>query len=137
MMNRENFISAIKEKIEKRFIDVVVLHTGAYSFDDMDMSEEFEVLGLPKAEYKAFRDFTWELQTDFADPLGYIITCHSLSPEATEKYRAKEYAHGILNRRLSEAKESVTYIKTGWSMEWPKNGTSEEISLNQLYADAA
>jgi len=91
-MKQKELINAVKQRIEQAFPDSVVIWTGTGCPDDEnDDTENFEALWIEKARYAEFQDLVWKLEEELAEPAGYYIMVHALSPEVTKDYRWKEY----------------------------------------------
>lgn len=91
-LKKEELISEVTHKIESNFNDSIVrwLGTGSPDEDDADV-ERFEVLWITDEDYLRFRDFVWDLEVNLAEPNGFALMVHCLSPKATQKHRLKEY----------------------------------------------
>jgi hypothetical protein len=91
-MDRETLRKKVIEMIESNFTDSVVIWRGVGLPDDeYDETERFEALWITDADYERFLDFEWNLEKTLAQPNGFSIMVQCLSPEATKKYRWREY----------------------------------------------
>ncbi len=91
-IERHDFIKEIINRIEANFENSVVIWCGTGSPDeDFDETEIFEALWIPYEEYARFEDFVDELEENYAEPNGFSIMVHGLSPKVTKELRWDEY----------------------------------------------
>lgn len=91
-MDIETFRERIIREIEDNFKDSIVIWRGTGLPDDeYDETERFEALWITDDDYERFLDFAWYLEKEIAQPNDYSTMIQCLSPEATRKYRWKEY----------------------------------------------
>ncbi len=101
---RDEFIREIVSRIEAEFPGVVVVPTGAGCHDEEDDDTEvLEAYMLEKKDYERFKDFRWELEKGFAEPNGFSIMVHPLSPKVTREYRWEEYQAELRRRAERQA----------------------------------
>ena len=99
--DRQSLRRKVIEAIEDNFKGSVVLWCGSGLPDDeYDETEQFEALWITDEDYERFENFVSELEESLAIPNGYTIMVHSLSPEATKKYRLKEYQDSQFRKSL-------------------------------------
>ncbi len=91
--NREKLRQEIIKRIEEAFPGSVVAWLGNGSPDDNynDDSEQFEAYMIAEKDSIRFQDFVWDLYLEFGKPNGFSIMVFDLDPDATVKYRYKEY----------------------------------------------
>lgn len=114
-LKKEELISEVTHRIESNFNDSIVrwVGTGIPDEDDADV-ERFEVLWITDEDYSRFRDFVWDLEVNLAEPNGFALMVHCLSPKATQEHRLKEYLSAN-NEKLSK---NISYtIRIKWAME--------------------
>ncbi|MCD6217241.1 hypothetical protein J7L05_05205 [bacterium] len=91
-ISKEKLIAQVIQRIESEFTESIVVWTGTGCPDeDFDYVDGFEAFWITDDNYERFEDFVWELEENLANPNGYSIMVHCLSPEATKKCRLKEY----------------------------------------------
>ena len=116
-MEDAELINAVISRIEREFPDAVVIWTGTgCPDDDYDETENFEALWIEKDRYAEFQDLVWQLEEEIAEPCGYSIMVHALSPEVTKEYRWDEYQEAVKARRKVVQFEPV-------NVGWGSNGT--------------
>ncbi len=98
-IDRREFIQEVIRRIESNFPDSVVIWTGTGCPDEeYDDTEEFEALWIRIEDYERFEDFVWDLEENFAEPNGFSIMVHDLSPKVTKEYRWDEYQAELKKR---------------------------------------
>jgi len=106
MQNRNELIKTVVEEIETAFPGSVVVWTGTGLPDSKDnQTDEFEAFMIKDEDYIRFEEFVWNLEKTLAQPNGFSLMIHGLSPQVTEEYRKKEYLLAIQERERESTSE--------------------------------
>jgi hypothetical protein len=105
-LRKDELINEVTHRIESNFNDSIVrwLGTGSPDEDDADV-ERFEVLWITDEDYSRFRDFVWDLEVNLAEPNGFALMVHCLSPKATQEHRLNEY----LGANYEKLSKNISY----------------------------
>ena len=85
--NKQEFIIEIINRIEARFDNSVVVWRGTGNPDEeFDSTENFDALWITDDRYEEFENFVDDLEENYANPNGFSIMVHGLSPKVTREY---------------------------------------------------
>jgi len=110
--NRKKLLSEIIEAIETSFRGSIVVWTGTGCPDDeYDDTEIMEAYMIKDKDYVRFEDFVWELEEKVAEPNGFSVMIHGLSPTATRKHRWSRFLSESKKRMSEDIIEDFPKIK--------------------------
>ena len=110
---RDLYLKEIQKRIESNFQDCVVIWRGTgLSDEDYDNTEVFEALWIRAVDYDRLQNFIWDLEQNYAQPKGFSIMVHSVSPKVTKELRWDEYKKAMSLRGEKKTKaEKVEKIR--------------------------
>jgi hypothetical protein len=114
---RKEVIKKITSLIEDAFPESLVrrIGTGCPDDDYSDGTEVFEAYMIEDDVLGRFKDFVWKINNEIAEPEGFSIMVHTLSPEDTKEYRLEQYNNEKEKRLFSYyifVKSERTFIET-------------------------
>lgn len=120
MTKRQDIIERIIHQLQDRYRGCIVAYTGSSLIDyelENEEVEVFETYMLPEIHTKQFKDFVWDLELNLAEPNGFSIVVHDLTPEETRKYRPEVYRTILTSRYENALKECWKLLGYSKSIE--------------------